>query len=204
MTLPPGVGVVDFGDALQKFANIVGSKWVFSSDEDVALYRDAYSPLRGMAKERVASAAVAPESVGQVQEIVRVANQYHIPLYAISTGRNLTYGGSAPVYSGSVVLDLKRMNRIVEIDERNAYCIVEPGVSFFDLFRHLRENKIQLRMSIPDPGWGSPIGNALEHGVGRSPQRDHFKSHCGMEVVLANGDLVRTGTGALPNAGSLQ
>jgi 4-cresol dehydrogenase (hydroxylating) len=146
---------------------------------------------------------VAPESAGEVREIVRLANQYRIPLYVISTGRNLTYGGSAPVYSGSVVLDLKRMNRIVEVDERNAYCIVEPGVSFFDLFRHLRENRIQLRMSIPDPGWGSPIGNALEHGVGRSIQRDHFRSHCGMEVVLGNGELVRTGTGALPTAGSL-
>src|SRR5690606_8865338 len=51
--------------------------------------------------------------------------------------------------------------------------------------------------------WGSLIGNALERGAGRTPlpYRDHFGAHCGMEVVLGNGDRVRTGMGALPNAG---
>ena len=52
-----------------------------------------------------------------MQAIVRIASQYRIPLYAISTGKNLGYGGSAPVLSGSVVLDLKRMNKIIEIDD---------------------------------------------------------------------------------------
>jgi 4-cresol dehydrogenase (hydroxylating) len=85
--------------------------------------------VRGLDDERVPSAALAPASVEQVQALVRIANEYRIPLYPISTGRNLTYGGSAPVYNGSVVLDLKRMNRILEINEAGAYCMVEPGVS---------------------------------------------------------------------------
>ena len=154
-------------------------------------YRDAYSPFWGEPGERIASAAVAPETVEQVQQVVKIANRYSIPLYTISTGRNLAYGGSAPVYSGSVVLDLKRMNRILEVSEDQAYALVEPGVSYFDLYRYIREHKLKVWIDCPDPGWGSVIGNALDHGGGRTPlpYRDHFGAHCGMEVVLANGEV---------------
>jgi FAD/FMN-containing dehydrogenase len=201
MITPPGISSSDFSSALSQFANVVGASWVYSDDADLELYRDAYSPIRGEPDERVASAAIAPQSVAEVQAIVRIANRFQVPLYAISTGRNLTYGGSAPVYSGCVVLDLKRMNRIIEVNEAGAYCVVEPGVSFFDLYQYIRENKLKVRMEPPDPGWGSPLGNALEHGVGRQVYRDHFRAQCGLEVVTATGDLLRTGMGAVPNSG---
>ncbi|MDX1563011.1 MAG: FAD-dependent oxidoreductase, partial [Gammaproteobacteria bacterium] len=127
-------------------------------------------------------------------------------LYPISTGRNLAYGGSAPVHSGSVVLDLKRMNRVLEVDERNAYALVEPGVSYFDLYNYIQERGIDVWIDPPDPGWGSVIGNALDGGGGWTayPYRDHFGAHCGMEVVLGDGDIVRTGMGAVPNAKTWQ
>jgi (+)-pinoresinol hydroxylase len=206
MRVPPGVSNKDFSDALQRFEEAVGKEWVFTSDEDVALYRDAYSPFWGEPDELVASAAVAPDGVEQVQKVVRIANTYKIPLYPISTGKNLGYGGSAPAYSGSVVLDLKRMNRILEVNERNAYCLVEPGVSYFDLYRYIQEKGIKLWVDVPDPGWGSPMGNALDRGGGYLlPQfRNHFDSHCGMEVVLASGEVIRTGMGALPGAKTWQ
>ncbi len=183
-----------------------GGEWVFTSAEDVGLYRDAYSPLWDEPDERVASAAVAPQTLEQVQAVVRVANQYRVPLYAISTGRNLAYGGSAPAYSGSVVLDLKRMNKVLEVNERNAYALVEPGVSYLDLYDHISKANVDVWIDPPDPGWGSVIGNALDGGGGwtASPFRDHFGSHCGMEVVLASGEVVRTGMGALPNSKSWQ
>lgn len=204
MASPPGVSREDFADAIKDFERVVGKKWVFTSDEDVALYRDAYSPFWGEPEERVASAAVAPDSLEEVRAIVKIANAYGIPIYPISTGRNLGYGGSAPVLSGSVVLDLKRMNRILEVSERNAYALVEPGVSYFDLYRYIRKNKLKLWIDVPDPGWGSLVGNTLEHGAGHMAFRDHLASHCGMEVVLANGDVVRTGMGALPGAKTWQ
>lgn len=202
MKTPPNVSPRDFATALQQFANVVGKDWVFTSDEDLFPYKDAYSPLRDTNEDRGASAAVAPASVEEVQAVVRVANKYKIPLYPISTGKNLGYGGSAPNHSGSVVLDLKRMNRIIEVNESNAYAIVEPGVSYFDLYNHIREKGLKLWVDVADPGWGSVLGNAVDHGVGHtlSRFRNHFDVHCGMEVVLANGDLVRTGMGALPGA----
>jgi len=65
MNIPPGISQGDFSAALDKFAQAVGRDWVFTSDEDVALYRDAFSPFMGEPEERTASAAVAPDTVEQ-------------------------------------------------------------------------------------------------------------------------------------------
>ncbi len=206
MPLPPGLDDKTFQRALTRFKSVVGDAWVFTSAEDLALYKDAYSPLWSEQDEKVASAAVAPDSAEQVREIVKIANELRVPLYPISTGRNLGYGGAAPALSGSVVLDLKRMNKILEVDERNAYALVEPGVSYFDLYRHVKEHKLKVWIDCPDPGWGSVIGNALDHGVGytMNPYRDHWDGHCGLEVVTGAGELVRTGMGALPGSKTWQ
>jgi len=204
MPLPPGVAEPDFAQALEEFRQIVGEDWVFSSDEDVALYRDAYSPYMNEPEDPVPSAAVAPQTAEQVQECVRIANRYTLPLWALSTGKNLGYGGSAPKLSGSVMIDLKRMDRILEINEANHYALVEPGVSYFDLYREIKRRGLKVWIDPPDPGWGSVVGNALERGGGYTPMRDHFAAQCGMEVVLPNGELLRTGMGALPNSQTWQ
>lgn len=206
MRTPPGLSNKDFADAVKEFQDAVGKDWVFTEEADVDLYRDAYSPFWDQPEERVASAAVAPKTVEDVQAVVRVANAYKIPIYPISTGKNLGYGGSAPNLSGSVVLDLKRMNRVLEVSERNASALVEPGVSYFDLYRHIRDKGYRLWIDCPDPGWGSLVGNALDHGGGYTSWqfRNHFDAHCGMEVVLPDGELLRTGMGAMPAAQTWQ
>ncbi len=206
MRVPPNVGAADYAKALAEFERVIGADWVFTSDEDLDLYRDAFSPFLNEPEERIASGALAPASTEQVQQIVRIANKYRIPLYPISTGKNLGYGGSAPAYSGSVVLDLKRMNRILEVSEQHAFALVEPGVSYFDLYRYIQEHKLKVWIDCPDPGWGSVMGNALDRGGGYTSAnyRNHFDSHCGMEIVLPNGELLRTGMGAIPNAQTWQ
>lgn len=206
LPLPPNVSERDFRAAMSEMSRVVGPDWTFTSEADVMLYRDSYSILWGESEERLASAAVAPANVEQVQQVVRIANRYRIPLYPISTGRNLTYGGSAPTLSGSIVVDLKRMNRILAVDEKRHFAVVEPGVSYFDLYNYIKEHKLKVMLDVPDPGWGSPIGNSLDHGVGytMAPFRDHFGAHCGMEVVTAEGEVLRTGMGALPGADSWQ
>ncbi len=206
MRTPPGVSPSDFADAITQFQAAVGKDWVFTSDEDLDLYKDAYSPFWGEPEEKIASAAVAPQSVEEVQAVVKIANAHKIPIYPISTGRNLGYGGSAPVLSGSVVIDLKRMNRVLEVNEKNAFALVEPGVSYFDLYRHIQDKGLKVWIDCPDPGWGSLIGNALDRGGGYTAAmfRNHFDAHCGMEVVLANGEVMRTGMGAMPGAKTWQ
>ena len=204
MRVPPGLSQADFADALKQFEAAVGKDWVLSSEEDIDTYRDSYSPFWHEDEEPIPSAAVAPETVEQVQQVVRVAGQHKIPLWTISTGKNLGYGGSAPLLGGSVVLDLKRMDRVLEVNDKNHYALVEPGVSYFDLYRHVHDRGLKVWIDPPDPGWGSLVGNALERGGGYTPLRDHFDAHCGMEVVLANGEVVRTGMGALPNSKTWQ
>lgn len=86
--------------------------------------------------------------------------------------------------SGSVVLDLHRMKKIIEINEEYAYAIVEPGVSFFDLYEAIKERGLGLWPSLPSLGWGSIVGNTLDRGFGYTPEGEHAQMQCGMEVVL--------------------
>ena len=154
--------------------------------------------------ELVASAIVYPGSTEEVQLIVRWANQYKIPVYPISIGRNLGYGGAAPRVPGSVVIDLgRRMNRVLSIDGDNASCLLEPGVTYFKLYEEVQKRRLPLWIDCPDLGGGSVLGNAIDRGVGYTPYGDHFANRCGMELVLPDGSLLRTGLGALPGqAGS--
>jgi 4-cresol dehydrogenase (hydroxylating) flavoprotein subunit len=196
--LPPNVTEKTFQKALEAFATAVGKEWVLATDEDRAAYEDIYAA--GDADLHIPSAAVGPQSVEEVQAVVRIANEYKIPIWPISRGKNFGYGAAAPCMTGTVVLDMRRMKRIIEVNEKFGYCLIEPGVGFFDLFNYLQENKIPLWMSIPANAWGSVVGNALERGYGYTPYGENTSHICGMEVVLPNGQLVRTGTGAMSNS----
>lgn len=204
MVLPAGLTKRDFASALEEFADAVGRQFVFTSDEHINTYRDEFGPLRGTPQDPVPAAAIAPGSVEEVQKIVRIANQYRVPLWVISCGKNWGYGGPAPRVAGSVVVDLKRMNRILEVNEQHAYALVEPGVSYFDLYRHIQERELKLWIDGPVGGWGSIVANTVERGVGQSILGDFYNFQCGMEVVLPDGELMRTGMGAVPGSQTWQ
>ena len=195
--LPPNVSERDFAKALNAFTEIVGKDWVFTSEEDLMTYLDPFAPDN--AENHAASAAIAPTTVEQIQDILKVARQYKIPLWTVSCGKNHGYGGAAPRLKGTVVLDLKRMNKVIEVNESLGYAVVEPGVSFFQLYDYIEQHGIKLWMSLPAPGWGSVMGNALDRGIGYTPYGVNSAQVCGMEIVLANGEVVRTGMGAMEN-----
>jgi len=85
----------------------------------------------------------------------------------------------------------------MDFDAENGVVLVEPGVGFFDLYDYLQTNEIPLWLSVPGNSWGSVAGNALDRGVGYTSYGDHAARICGLEVVLPDGDLVRTGMGAM-------
>ena len=97
---------------------------------------------------------------------------------------------------GSVVVSLRNMNRVLEINEECAYAVVEPGVRWFDLYDAIQAGGHRLMLSIADVGWGV-VGNTLDHGVTYMPYGVDMGMQCGMEVVLPNGELLRTGMGAM-------
>jgi FAD/FMN-containing dehydrogenase len=166
----------------------------------------------------VASAVVAPIDTKETVIIVKWANKHKIPIFPISIGRNLGYGGAAPRVRGSVVVDMgKRMNQVLEIDEDSCCALIEPGVTFFGLYEAVQKKGAKLWVDVPDLGiplsqassnWiiggGSVIGNTVDRGVGYTPYGDHFGMHCGFEIVLANGEVMRTGMGAMPGSNTWQ
>ena len=145
------------------------------------------------------AAIVFPDSTQAVQRLVHAANEHKVPLYPISNGQNIGLGSKAPARAGQVVVDLgRRMSRILEVNETLGYCVVEPGVSFQAMHEELvrRGNKLMISPTAGPPQ-GSLLGNALDKGGGAGAYADHFGMCCGMEVVLGNGEIIRTGDGSL-------
>lgn len=201
--LPPGIEEHEFRSTLNEFRAVVGPDRVIDGDSpELSAYRDPYAVL---GPEHCApSAAVRPGCTAEVSAVIRIAAASGVAVSPVSVGRNLGYGGPAPRQTGAVVLDLSRMNRILEVNEKFGYALVEPGVTYFDLYEHLRKHHSGLWLDVPDLGWGSIIGNTMERGVGYTPYGDHLSIQCGMEVVLPTGDVVRTGMGALPGSSTWQ
>jgi len=201
--LPAHLDADRFAAAVKELRAIVGTEWVFADPESTLPYRKSFTPdPRG---EHIPSGAVAPASVEQVQAILKVANKYKLPLWTVSTGKNMGYGCATPASTGQMILDLKRMNRIIEIDAELGTALVEPGVTYQDLHDYIAEHDLPYWIDVPTVGpIVSPLGNTLERGVGYTPYGDHFFMQCGMEVVLADGTVVRTGMGSVKNSTTWQ
>ncbi len=192
-----------FAAACKELRAIVGDEWVFADEASTVSYKKSYIPdLRG---EHIPSGAVAPNSVEQVQAILKVANKYKLPLWPISTGHNMGYGMATPASSGQMILDLKRMNRILEFDAELGTILVEPGVTYQMIQDYIDEHNLPYWIDVPTVGpVVSMVGNTLERGVGYTPYGDHFFMQCGMEVVLADGSILRTGMGSIKGGNTWQ
>jgi 4-cresol dehydrogenase (hydroxylating) flavoprotein subunit len=201
--LAPSVSKADFKGAVAEMRKVVGDEWVFADTDGVIPYSKTYIP--DPTHRYVPVGAVAPATVEEVQELVRIANKYKQPLWTVSTGKNMGYGMTAPATPGQMVLDLKRMNRILEVDADLGTALVEPGVTYQQLKDYLDENNIPLWIDVPTVGpVAGPVGNTLDRGVGYTPYGEHFTFQCGMEVVLPNGQVMRTGMGSIEGSTAWQ
>ena len=146
-------------------------------------------------------AVVRPGSRAEVVALVDLARRYRTPLYPVSTGKNWGYGDACAVTDGQVVLELARMNRIVQVDPQLAYAVIEPGVTQRQLADFLRERGIGLWIDCTGAGPDTSfLGNILERGFGHSPYGNRLAHIAGMQVVLASGEVLDTGFGHYPNA----
>ena len=184
---------------MRAFAAVLGDENVIAHD---ALEIDAYVDPYAFHASAVPAGVVRPSTVEEVQQVLAIAREHSIPLWTVSRGRNLAYGGPEARVPGSVVVDLGRMDRVISVDENTGVAIVEPGVSFAALNAHLLATGSRFAVSVPDLSWGSVLGNTLERGFSYTTQSEHQAVQCGMEVVLADGDVLRTGMGGLPNSGA--
>ncbi len=142
-----------------------------------------------------------PRSTEEVQALVAIAREHKAGLYPISRGKNWGYGDACAPAGNSAIVDLSRMDRIVEVNTELAYAVIEAGVSQGQLFEHLESQQTNLWMDCTGAGPGASfVGNTLDHGFGHTRYGDHFASTCGMEAVLADGSVINTGFGHFPNA----
>jgi len=173
---------------------IVGREYVSDRKEDLYIYsRDP-----GLAEAHEPDFVVLPKTVEEVQRIVRMANKERIPV--VPVGASLSLSGLTVPYKGGIVIDLRRMDRIIEVNRRSRYAVIEAGVTQGKLKAYLEENFPDLCHSLPEaPPSATVVGNLVIHGQGHLAQQYGFNSSMvtGLEVVLPNGDVCRIGSCAL-------
>ena len=141
---------------------------------------------------------VAPKTTEQVQKVVQLANREKIPIVPMGNGMSLT--GLVIPLKGGIVMDMKRMNKILEVNAKARYAVVEGGTSQGVLKAYLQDHYPHLRHSLPDaPPTTTIAANVSLHGQGRLTQQYGFNSDMvtGLEVVLPTGDICKIGSPSL-------
>ena len=178
-------------EAFRQWAEVLGSDRARHDEDVIALYSRSTLP-----QGTTPLGVLFPVSTEEIQSIVHIAREAGISLYPISRGKNWGYGDACAVTDGQVIVDLSRMNRIVEVNQDLAYAVIEPGVTQQQLYDYLEEHNIPQWFDCTGSGPdASIVGNTLERGFGHTPYGDHFYNSCGMEVVLGDGRILRTGYG---------
>lgn len=182
--------------ALRAYRELLGCENVLVDEATICAAQTAT-----YATNQQVSAIIRPGERSQVQECMKIANLYKTPIYPVSKGKNWGYGSRVPTEDNCIIMELGRLNRIVDYNENLAYVTLEPGVTQRQLFEYLEGKKSNLMMSVtgstPD---SSLIGNTLERGVGKGPLGDRFAHVCGLEVVLPTGECIHTGFERFANA----
>ena len=173
---------------IREFIALLGPKGVLSAPEDLMLYEYDGSVDLGSPQ-----CIVFPNSTRDVSEIVRLANRYEVPIVGRGAGTGLS--GGAIARNGGIVVEFSRMNRILEIDEANLRAVVQPGVVNLDLSRAVDHLGLYFA---PDPSSQKACtigGNVSEnsggpHTLAYGVTTNHVT---GLELVLPDGEIVRTG-----------
>ena len=176
-------------DIIKEISNIVGDDNVYSGAVECIPYSRDNSVHSG-----VPDVVVFARTTEQISAIMRLANQQKVAVTVQGSG-TATTGASLPV-KGGILLDVHRMNNILEINKDDFYARVEPGVICMDLNKALAKHDL---MFPPNPGseliatiGGMMSTNSSGHrAVKYGTARDYVKA---LEVVLADGTIITTGS----------
>jgi glycolate oxidase len=176
-------------DVLAQLRKAVGDPFVLSGAQ---VHTDYTHDEAMTARPVMPRAVVLPASTREVAEILRTASQMRIPVVARGSGTGLS-GGCLPVPDG-ILIAFDRMRAIKEIDRENQVAVVEPGVTLEELDRALAPLGLVYPVS-PGEVSASLGGNVATNAGGMRAVRYGVTRHhvLGLEVVLADGTLMRTG-----------
>jgi len=185
---------MEYGDLVESLAEIVGEDYVSGNPEELYIYgRDS-----GTEGPRRVDCVAMPKTVQEVQRIVVLANERRIPITPM--GANLTLNGLALPNKGGLVLDMKRMDQILELNRMARYVVVEGGVTQGMLGSYLEKNSPDLEHSRPEaPAMATVVGNMMIRGHGYLSLRYGNNAHMinGMEVVLPTSEICNIGAMAV-------
>ncbi|MBM3131788.1 MAG: FAD-binding oxidoreductase [Chloroflexi bacterium] len=174
----------------KEVVKIVGKEFASAEREDIVPYcRDEVSQAL---KTYDADYVVVPGTAEEVQAIVKLANKTKTPLYPYSYGTNLS-GATMPRKGGAVVV-LRRLNKILKIDEETQTATIEPGVTWAKLIFETKKVGLEPLPLGGGPHTGGPIGN-YNLGGGSTGSID-LNEVVSLEAILPNGELIRTGSAA--------
>ena len=172
----------------QDLAGIIGSKYVSDDPETLEKYSKDYS----FVQPRRPSCVAYPKSAEEVQQIVKYANERLIPVTPRSSGISF-YGAGIPS-EGGIIVDLTRMNKILEVDARNKKVKVEPGVTWAQVQDELGEQGLM----VSNPLLPHPSKSVLTSAMEREPilicKTEYSELLLTAEMVLPNGDMFWTGS----------
>ena len=186
-----------FNMILSELEDIVGQENVSTREADKLTYGVDYFWISRMWADRgetppAADFVVRPGSAQEVSAILKVANYYKLPVHTWGGGSG-SQGGALPM-AGGIILDTKRMNKLIEIDLESRTITAETGMIFQQLEWYANEKGFSC-MHIPSCLTCGTIGGALGHrGIGiLSTKYGKIDDMCvSMEVVLPNGDVINT------------
>jgi D-lactate dehydrogenase (cytochrome) len=172
-------------DIRAALAPIVGADHVLDRIEDRTHFsRDIFSFGEGP----VADAVVQPGSVEELRAVLRAAASLDLGVYTRGGGMSYTHG-YVPATAGSLLLDLRRLNRVRELNATELYVVVDAGCTWAQVTEALQGTDLLLEFAAPISGIYSTVGGALSQNV---PQG--MRGVLGLEVVTVGGDLLRTGS----------
>lgn len=170
---------------------IVGEEYVFDDEETL----EKYSKDQSLVQPRKPTYVIKPNDTEQVKEIVRLANKYMMPIIPISSGVHF-YGATIP-QQGGMVVDLSRMNKILNVDERNRAVRIQPGVTWGQLQRELEKHGLRALNPFLPHSSKSALSSNIEREPMLIPKTEYGEPILTMEIVLPNGDIFRTGSASV-------
>src|SRR5256884_754398 len=180
---------------IDRLRAIVGTDGLLTSPTDLMVYEcDGYT-----IEKNTPDVVVFPTSTEQVVEVVKAANEFDVPFLPRGAGTSLA-GGCLPV-GGGVMIALTRMKRILEVNLRDRYAVVEPGVVNLWLTNHLKPHGYHFAPDPSSQGACTIGGNvATNSGGPHTLKYGVTVNHVlGVEIVLPDGQVVRTGGPAEDN-----
>lgn len=172
----------------EDLAGIVGAGNV--SDDAAILQK--YARDYSFVTPRMPSWVVYAKNTAEIQGVVKYANERKIPVIPRSSGISF-YGAGIPS-QGGIILDLTRMNKILEIDPRNKKVKVEPGVTWAQVQEELDKQGLMVCNPLLPHPQKSVLTSALEREPILITKSEYSEVFLTAEMVLANGELFWTGT----------